>query len=575
MDSRTAAHVLNQIGSLLSLKGFPRFKAKAFQRAARSVLALDADDLTPLLKSGALAKTPNVGPATVSILKELIETGESSYLDDLMEQVPSGIIQMARVPGLGLTKVKVIYEELGVESLDQLEEAARDGRLAKLKGFGPKTAERILGGVSFAREAGRRTLYYRGLAQAVILRDNVAKHPDVGEAIIAGAVRRHLETISDIDIVAITEADPVEVARSFANASAVKEAIESGSRISIRYIDDTRMDLWCTRPEDAVVTLWNATGSAEHIVELATYAKSIGFTLEESGLRRGRRKPIELESESDLFIALGLDAIEPELREGMGEIEAAAAGALPDLITSEDIKGALHCHSTYSDGGASIENMALAAKERGWKYIGITDHSQFAFYAGGMKRDKVLRQHEEIDELNESMKGFRILKGIECDILPSGDLDYGDDTLDAFEYIVGSVHSQFRMEPKAMTERVLKAMDDPRLTILGHATGRLLLSRESYGLDVEAVIEKAAENGTVLELNCDPSRMDLDWRWCRKAKDKGVRIEIGPDAHSEDELDNIESGVGMARKAWLTSADVLNAQPVKEVLATAQRKRKR
>jgi DNA polymerase (family 10) len=192
-----------------------------------------------------------------------------------------------------------------------------------------------------------------------------------------------------------------------------------------------------------------------------------------------------------------------------------------------------------------------------------------------MKRDKVLRQHEEIDELNESMKGFRILKGIECDILPSGDLDYGDDTLDAFEYIVGSVHSQFRMEPKAMTERVLKAMDDPRLTILGHATGRLLLSRESYGLDVEAVIEKAAENGTVLELNCDPNRMDLDWRWCRKAKDKGVRIEIGPDAHSEDELDNIESGIGMARKAWLTSADVLNAQPVKEVLATARRKRKR
>ena len=574
MDSRTAAHILNQIGSLLELTGSPRFKARAFQRAARSVLALGADDLTPLLKSGELAKTPNVGPATLSVIRELIENGESSYLERLTEQTPGGLVQMARVPGLGIAKVRLIHSELGVENLEQLEEAARDGRLAKLPRFGAKTAERVLAGISFARDSGRRSLYHRALAQAFIMREGVARHPDVSEAIIAGTVRRHHETIGDIDIVAVCTADPAEVARSFSRAPAVKQVVENGDRISILYIDDTRLDLWCTRPENAAVTLWRATGSAEHITELTTHAEAGGFKLEENVLRKGRRT-IRLDSESDLFEILGLDDIPPELREGTGEIEAAAAGALPDLITSEDIRGALHCHSTYSDGGASIEEMARAAKERGWKYIGITDHSQAAFYAGGMKRDQVRRQHDEIDELNASMKGFRILKGIECDILASGDLDYGDETLDSFEYIVGSVHSQFKLEQKTMTARILKAMDDPRLTILGHPTGRLLLSRDAYAVDVEAVIDKASDTGTVLELNCDPHRMDLDWRYCRIAKEKGVRIEIGPDAHSEDELDNIETGVGMARKAWLTSADVLNAQPAKEVLATARRKKPR
>ena len=575
MDSRTAAHVLNQIGSLLELSGSPRFKARAFQRAARSILALGVGDLTPLLKSGELGKTPNVGPATLSILQELIETGESTYLDRLGENIPHGLVQMARVPGLGVSKVRLIHSELGVENLDQLEQAARDGRLASLPRFGPRTAERILAGIAFARDSGRRSLYHRGLMHAVVLADAVGKHPDVAEALIAGTVRRHHETIGDIDIVAICTADAKEVARSFTSGPAVKEVIDNGTRVSIRYIDDTRMDLWCTPKSESAITFWRATGSADHIVQMTSYAEARGFTLTESSLTNPKGRAIKLGSESDFFEALGLDEIPPELREGLGEIEAAASGSLPDLLVSEDIKGALHCHSTYSDGGATIEEMAEAARERGWKYIGITDHSQAAFYAGGMKRDKVLRQHDEIDELNAAMRGFRILKGIECDILPSGDLDYGDNLLDEFDYVIGSVHSQFKMDEATMTSRILKAMDDPRLTILGHATGRLLLSRDAYPVDVEALIEKAAENGTVLELNCDPHRMDLDWLHCKTAKERGVMIEIGPDAHSEIELDNIETGVGMARKAWLTRDDVLNAKPVKEVLAVAKRKRKR
>ena len=572
MDSRTAAHVLTTIGDLLELSRAPRYRARAFQKAARAVLALGAEDLRPMLESGELAKTPDVGPATVGIIRDLIETGESSYLARLTEDTPSGLVQMARVPGLGMSKVNLIHRELGIENLEQLEEAARDGRLARLPRFGPKTAERVLAGIEFARDSGKRTLYHRGLAQAVVLADHVSKHPDVNEAIIAGAVRRHNETIGDIDIVAICSADPVGVAKSFGNDRAVKEVIEKGLNVSIRYIDDTRMDLWCTAPEDSAITLWRATGSPEHVTELTTLATDRGFTIDGNRLIKGKGRPIKLNEEGDFFAALGLDEIPPELREGMGEIEAAAGHSLPDLIFSEDIKGALHCHTTYSDGVATIAEMAEAARERGWKYIGISDHSQAAFYAGGMKRDDILRQHEEIDELNSGMKRFRILKGIECDILGDGRLDYDDDTLDLFEYVIGSVHSQFKMDQATMTARLLRVMDDPRLTILGHATGRLLLSRSGYPVDIEAVIEKAAETGTVLELNCDPRRMDLDWRHCRKARDRGVMIEIGPDAHSQRALDNVEMGVGMARKAWLSASQVLNAKSAREVLAIAKRK---
>lgn len=575
MDSRTAAHVLDQIGSMLELSGSPRFKARAFQNAARSILTLGVDDLTPLLKSGELRKVPNVGPATVAILRELIQTGESSYLERLSKGTPRGLMQMTRVPGLGVAKAKLIHRELGVENLDELEQAARDGRLAKLSRFGPRTAKKILAGIAFARDSGHRDLYHRGLMQAVVLADSVARHPDVTEALVAGTVRRHHDTIGEIDIVAVCKSNPVDVARSLADAPAVTEVMENGPRVSIRYVDDARMDLWCTTPDESAITLWRATGSADHIAELTSFAERRGYKLEESRLLGPGGKQVKLASEAELFDALAIDDIPPELREGLGEIEAAATGSLPDLLDSEDIKGALHCHSNYSDGSASIEKMAQAARDRGWKYIGITDHSQAAFYAGGMKRDKVRKQHDEIDELNAKTKGFRLLKGIECDILPSGDLDYGDNTLDSFDYVIGSVHSQFKMEEREMTARILKAMDDPHLTILGHPTGRLLLSRDSYPVDVDALIERAAENGTVLELNCDPHRMDLDWLHCKAARDRGVMIEIGPDAHSEMELDNIESGVGMARKAWVTSKDVLNAQTARDVLAIAKRKRER
>lgn len=573
MDSRTAAHILDQIGDLLELTGAPRFNARAYHKAARAVLELGSDDLAPLLQSGDLKKTSGVGPATLSVISELVETGASSYLERLTENTPRGLVEMSRVPGFGLAKVSLIHRELGVETLAELEVVARDGRLANVKGFGAKTAERVLAGIEFARDAGKKSLLHRGFAQALVLQEQVERHPDVVEAIIAGSIRRVTEIVEDIDIVAICSDDPVAVAKSFATGPAVNEAVENGASIRVRYIDDVRMNLVCALPEDAAVALWRSTGSPAHVKQLMAHASTRKFTIDGLKMRGPRADIVSIDSEAAFFSNLGLEDIPPELREGMGEIGAAAKSELPELVESQDIRGALHNHTTWSDGGASIAEMALAAQSLGWSYIGISDHSQFAFYAGGMKRDEVLRQHEEIDELNSRMKDFRILKGCECDILPSGNLDYEDNTLDLFDYIVGSVHSQFKMQKTVMTARVLKAMDDPRLTLLGHGTGRLLLSRKGYEIDIDAIIDKAAASGVALELNADPYRLDLDWRSCRQARDKGVKIAIGPDAHSAESLENVEMGVRLARKAWCTRSDVLNTLTWRQVVSFAKARR--
>ncbi|MEJ7758053.1 MAG: PHP domain-containing protein [Gemmatimonadaceae bacterium] len=574
MDSRTAAHFLAQIGALLEIDGGPRFNARAYRNAARAILALGADDLGPLIASGELMATPGIGPATLSVVEELLESGESSYLRRLIEATPLGLIEMARVPGLSPAKVHLIHGSLGIETIGELEQAALDGRLAKLPRFGAKTAGRVLKGIEFLRRSGGRTLYHRGLEQAVAMRNSVLAHPDVSTAVIAGSARQHCETIGEVRVVAVCRGDPAEVAHSFGNAMPVMESsttvLPGEATISIRYVDEARLRLTCVSQGNAGIPVWRETGSAVHVTQMREYAAERGMTLTDSALMDASAQMIPLATEAELFAALDLDVIPPELREGMGEIEAAAARSLPALLTSEDILGVLHCHSTWSDGSASIAEMAGAARRRGWTYLGVTDHSQAAFYAGGMKRDEVLEQHEEIDKLNSAAPEFRILKGIEVDILSDGRLDYDDDTLDLFDFVIGSVHSRFSMGVGKMTARVLAAMEDPRLTILGHPTGRLLLSREGYPIDLDAVIERAAETGVALELNADPHRLDLDWRELGKARERGVIIEIGPDAHSEASLDNVHIGVGIARKAWLRASDVLNAMPAERVLAVAR-----
>jgi len=574
MDSRSAAHVLNQIGALLQAKGEQRFKARAYAGAARALIALDTDDLGPLLKSGELADTPGIGPATLSVVRDLVETGESRYLNQLSEGMPEGMLDLMEVPGLTPARIQLIHDTLGVENLDDLERVAREGQLAELPKFGKKTAEKILRGIEIVRRDAHLQRFPAAIVEAAMILANVVKHPDVTHAEIAGSVRRHNELVSDIDMVAECSADPAKVAASFARSPGVREATtkEDPGSVHLRFVDGTHLDMHCVNKADYPVALWRATGSSLHVEEMTALANKRGFEIKGNSLRRdGKRVP--LEEENDLFRALDIQVIPPEMREGMGEVDAAGRKELPDLVTFEDIRGILHCHSDYSDGVASIEEMAAAAQARDWDYIGISDHSESAFYAGGLKRDKLMRQLEEIDELNSRLTGFRVLKGIEADILADGRVDYDAQILEMFDYVIGSIHSRFSMDGDAMTKRVLAAMDDPHLTILAHPTGRLLLSREPYALDIEAVLEKALAVGVAVELNCDPHRLDLDWRYCRQGRELGVTIEIGPDAHSPAGLDNVHVGVGLARKAWLAAGDILNTRSADEIVAFARKRR--
>jgi DNA polymerase (family X) len=572
MDSRTAAHVLSEIAALLDLHAANRFKARAYRTAGKAILGLDSDDLSPLYRSGELAAVPGIGPATLGVIGDLIENGESRYLEQLRVNVPDGVLELMRVPGLGAAKIQQIFEELGVSTIDELEAAARDGRLATVKGFGQKTAEKLLTSIAFARRTSAHVLLPRAVTEAGRLIASVRRHPDVVAAEIAGSVRRRCDVVRDVDIVAAVRNDPSAVAASFGRVPGVRDATASEGHAAIRYVDGTLLDIYCVPPDEFAVALWRVTGNSAHVAEVTAALGAHGFSLVGNRVLDRAGRPVPIPDEAALYALIGAELPPPELREARGELAAATAHSLPHLVTSADIRGVLHCHSQYSDGTATIADMAHAARRLGWSYLGVSDHSESAFFAGGLSRDAVARQHDEIDALNATLDGFRVLKGIEADILPTGRLDYDDATLDRFDFVIGSVHSRFRMTEAEMTTRVLNALDDPRLTILGHPTGRLLLAREPYAVDIDAVIEKAADRGVALELNADPRRLDLDWRRCLQGKRLGAIIEIGPDAHSPRGLENMAIGVDIARKAWLEPANILNAWSVDDVLAFAHRR---
>ena len=574
MDPRTAAHTLTQIAAFLELRGDSPYKARAYEQAARAVIALETDDLGELDRKGELAATRGLGPATLSVIRDLVESGESRYLEELRAETPPGLIELLNVPGLATAKIHQLNESLGVDSIDSLEAAARDGRLAKLKGFGPKTAEKILRGIEMFRTAGSMSLYHRAAVGARAMLAAVRAHPDIERAEVAGSVRRHRETIGDFDVVAACTSDPRTVAASFVRAPGVRQVTRGETASpSITFMDGTHVDIYCVLPRNFAVALWRATGSIEHVRAVTEMLEQRGVTLHGDELRNQNGAPIDISDEAQIYALAALPFIPPEMREQGHELALAASGQMPTLLTLGDIRGALHCHSTYSDGKATIAEMAAAARDRGWSYMGITDHSQAAFYASGLPREKVLAQHTEIDALNATLTDVRILKGIEADILADGALDYDAALLDRFDFVVGSIHSRFSMDRPTMTTRVLRALDDPHLTILGHPTGRLLLSRGPYALDMDAVLEKAGALGVAVELNADPKRLDLDWRLIPRALEFGCVIAIGPDAHSVAGLDVMAIGVGMARKAGLEAKDVLNTRSVDDVLAFAAARR--
>jgi DNA polymerase (family 10) len=568
-DPRSAAHVLATIGEFLELHGENKFKARAYETAARALREYPSEDLAAALESGALAELRGLGASTLAIVRDLVENGQSRYLEQLRQTTPEGLLEMLEVPGLTPAKIRTIHEGLGIETIDQLEEAARDGRLARLPRWGQKTADRILNGIAMRRARGDQRLYYQARAEGERLCMMIDAHPDVVRAKIAGPLRRHCETVGNLDVVAACRRAPVDVAASFTRIGGVKSVKGGGASVEITFVDGVTLRLHCALERDFGFTLFVATGSSEHVGEVVRRLLGRGLALGSTGLERNGA-PVPVPDERTLYELAGLPYVDPAMREARGEVALAERGELPTLVRDTDLRGVLHCHTKYSDGRQTIAEMAAGAHARGWQYLGISDHSQAAAYAGGMSEAELARQIQEIDAWNAAAPPVRVLKGIEADILADGRLDYSPELLGRLDFVIGSVHARYSMDGPKMTDRVLRALDDPHLTILGHPTGRLLLSRHPYPLDVEAMLERAAARKVAVEINADPKRMDLDWRHLRRARELGVTIVIGPDAHSVKQLDYVFGGVGMARKGGLEAKDILNTRDADAVIAFAR-----
>lgn len=565
MDKKQVIEILEEIGTLLELKGENPFKTRAYENAARALRGV-SEDLNELVASNRLRGIKGIGEAISEKITTLVTTGTLKYYEELRRSFPPGIMELLRIPGLGPKKAKKLLDDLGVASIDDLEKACKENRVAKLEGFSAKSQQNLLDGIQQIRQFASRHLYHHAEQAARPLFEAVKKHAKVIRAELAGSLRRHKETIKDIDIVAsCKEADRAAIMDFFTKLPTVQNIIAKGdTKSSVLLENGIAADLRLTTDKDFPYLLHHLTGSAEHNIALRGHGQKLGIKVSEWGLFKGE-KLIRCKDETEIFAALGMSYVPPELREDMGELDAALQDKIPRLIENEDLKGVLHCHSTYSDGANSIREMAEECRRLGFEYFGICDHSMSVYYAKGLSPERVKQQHKEIDKLNAELKGFHIFKGTECDILPDGKLDYPDNVLASFDFVVASIHSSMNMTEEQATKRLIKAMEHPAVKIIGHPTGRLLLGREGYPINHRKVIEAAAELGVSIEINASPHRFDLDWRYCKYAAEKGVQISINPDAHEVAGIADIFYGVGIARKGWLRKNEVLNTKSTKEI----------
>ncbi|MCP3101842.1 DNA polymerase/3'-5' exonuclease PolX [Myxococcus sp. K15C18031901] len=575
VDKNTIAQVLRDISLLLQLQGENAFRSRAYDQGADRILGL-TQDLGPLVAEGRLESLPGIGPALAEKITELVTTGRMRYFDELRAKFPPGLLELMRLPDLGPRKVGALWRELGVGSVDALEQACREQRVRQLKGFGEKSEAKILEGIALYRRArGERKLLGDALPVAEALLERVRASPGVVRASLGGSVRRRAETVADVDIIA-SAADPGPVLDALATAPGVAAVLGKGdSKCSVRLTEgDLQVDLRVLPDEDFATALHHFTGSKAHHIRLRGMGHERGLKISEWGVHRDDGSKVSVKDEAALYALLDMQYVPPELREDNGEVEAALASQLPtDLVTLEDVQGAVHAHTTWSDGRNSLEEMARAAKELGLKYLTITEHSEAAIYAGGLKVDDLQRQWEEIDRVNEAVPGVRLLKGIEVDILESGALDYDDRVLERLEVVIASVHVRHSMDEEQMTQRVLTALDNPFLHILGHPTGRLIQSREPYPLRMEAVLERAAERGVAVEINGKPARLDIKAEYVRKATRLGVRLVVSCDAHRREDLGNLAFAVATARRGWARRQDVLNTLPADRFLAALRARR--
>ncbi|NIA11216.1 MAG: DNA polymerase/3'-5' exonuclease PolX [Nitrospiraceae bacterium] len=565
MNNSDVARIFYRMASLSQFLDENPFKTRAYEKAARNIESLDVD-IKQLSGEGKLETVPGIGKVIAKKITEVLETGTCKQYEEMKSEVPVDIFQLLDIPGIGPKTIQLVYTHLGVTTLDELEKAAIEHRIRKLPRMGAKQEEKILRSIRRSKGREKRTPLGMALPVAEAVMEYLKQCPDAENITPTGSLRRHKETVGDIDFIA-TSSHPESVIRAFTAIPEVTEVIGSGTTKASVIFRDIQIDLRIVDRSSFGSLLQHFTGSKAHNIRLREIAVKKGFKLSEYGItdqKTGTLMPCEKEDE--VYQRLGLPFIVPELREDRGEIEAAIAGTLPDLITLDDIRGDLHVHSTWSDGADTISKLADSAMRLGYEYICISDHSRSRTIAGGLSEEKLIEKIEEIDRINENPDGFRVLKGSEVDILGDGTLDYDDHILAMLDIVVAGVHSGFSQDRRTMTSRIVRAIENEFVDILAHPTGRLLGERIGYEVDIDRVIEVAAETDTAIEINASPSRLDLNDINARKAKEAGVMLAIDTDAHSVDHLKFMDFGVQVARRAWLEPGDVLNTMNVRDVL---------
>lgn len=578
MDKKEIAEIFEEIGQLLELKGENPFRVRAYQNAARIVETLQ-EDLHQLVDENRLTDIKGIGTDLAAKITEMVTTNQLEFYEKLKSSLPAGLLDMLRIPGFGPKRAKVVFDKLKVDSIDKLEAACQAGKIAALDGFGEKSQQKILEGISMIRRFADRHHYHKARAVAEPVLALLREHPGVTRVSVAGSLRRCRETIGDVDfLVSAKPKDAPGIIEAFTTMPGLLNVSAKGeTKASVVLPGGVQADLRVVADDQFAFALNYFTGSKEHNIAMRARALRLknlslneyGFSpaaeKEKSAKELGSTIPCKIEEE--IYAALDLEYVEPELREDMGEIEAAEAGKLPKLVKLENLRGAFHCHSTWSDGIDSIEAMAEAAMELGLEYIGIADHSKGQRQANGLDETRLRQQAVEVKKLNAKFarEGFRIFFGTECDILPDGSLDFDDETLALCDYVIAAVHTSFTQPADQMTARICKALAHPLVTMLAHPTGRLLLERDGYAVNMPDVIETAAKHGKIIEINAHPYRLDMDWRLWKRAKELGVKCAINPDAHSAGDLAYLPFGVNIARKGWLTKTDVVNCLSLKQI----------
>ena len=572
MDKKDIIEVLERIGTMMEIKGENPFKIRAYSAGARTLQTME-EDLSEVIEEGRLGDIPGIGKALTEKIETLYSTGELEFYHKLVASVPSGLMDLLDIPGLGGKKIKVLHEQLEVDSIESLTVACQEGRVAELKGFGKKTEEKILSGIKNREAYAARHLWWDARARVEQILPVLEELPEVERVEAAGSFRRGMETVGDLDFL-VASANPAPIMDWFTSMDGIAEVTAHGdTKSSVRFEGGMQADLRVVPSEQFYFALHHFTGSKDHNVRMRQKALSLGLSLSEWGLRPEEEKdssrkagPVEANSEEDIFTALGLQFVPPALREGMGEVEAAERNELPELLEFSDLKGCFHNHTTASDGRNTLEEMAGEADRRGWEYLGISDHSKASFQANGLDEERLLKQVQAIKEINQSGK-FRVhlFSGSEVDILSGGKLDFEDSDLDSLDYVVASVHAGLTQDEETMTARLIKVLEHPKVTMLGHLSGRLLLKREPSRMNVQKIIDAAIANGKIIELNANPMRLDMDWRHWRRAAEKGLLCCINPDAHALHHFDFQQVGVLAARKGWLTAREVFNTRTLVEV----------